>query len=277
MFGLELDLVELISTVAILAVCGVLAGFCAGLLGIGGGVIFVPVFYFVFTYVFHTDPDDAMVLATGTSLTCMIPTSISAALSQYRRGNTDLTVIKNWSVAMLIGVGVGSLVSSFYGGQWLAQHFGIVMILNSINTFFRAKAKPMFDHLPRPFFQQIIGFCIACFSVMLGIGGGTLTVPILNACSVEPHRAVGTSSAISLFVCIPGALVLFTTGTTPSTAPLGTFGLINLLAACCVIPLSVLAAPFGVRFGKGIKPSTLKRIFAVALFFVSIKMLLSAL
>ncbi len=275
MFGLEIA--ELISTIMILLICGILAGFLAGLLGIGGGVVFVPVFYFVFMHAFHADGNTAMVLATGTSLTCMIPTSISAAVSQHRRGNTDLELIKNWAPGLILGVLVGAVISSFYGGEWLAILFGSVMILNSLNTLLRAKAKPMWAKLPRVLVQRIIGFCIACFSVMLGIGGGTLTVPILNACSVEPHKSIGTSSAVSLFVCVPGAVVMLLTGTTPQDAPIGTLGLVNLLAALCVVPISVLFAPLGVRFGKKISPVTLKRIFAIALFIVSVRMLAGAL
>ena len=107
------------------------------------------------------------------------------------------------------------------------------MILNSINTLFRAKAKPAFDSLPGKAGQSVIAFCIACFSSMLGIGGGTLTVPILNACSVPPHKAIGTSSAVSLFVCVPGAILMLLTNSTPDHAPIGTFGLVNVLAALC--------------------------------------------
>lgn len=275
MFGLDLS--SLLTTVVILAICGGVGGLLAGLLGIGGGMIFVPVFYFVFMHFFGVSPDVAMMLATGTSLTCMIPTSISAAIAQYKRGNTDMDVIKTWATGMIIGVITGALVSSFYGGQWLAVLFGVIMILNSLNTFFRAKAKPMFDHLPGKFGQNIIGFCIACFSVMLGIGGGTLTVPTLNACSVEPHKSVGTSSAVSLFVCVPGALILFTTGVTPENAPVFTVGYVSLIAAICVIPVSMFFAPLGVRIGKSISPVTLKRIFAISLFIVAVRMLISAL
>lgn len=275
MFGLEWS--EVIYTVVILACCGLFGGLLAGLLGIGGGIVFVPVFYFVFYKVFHVIPDVAIMLATGTSLACMIPTSITAAVAQYNQGNTDMDVIKTWSIGMILGVLVGSLISSLYGGNWLAILFGVVMLLNSINTFFRAKAKPMFEHLPGKFGQRVIGFCIACFSVMLGIGGGTLTVPVLNACSVEPHHSVGTSSAVSLFVCIPGAIMLFATGTTPENAPIFTVGYVSLLAVACVVPVSIFMAPIGVNIGKKISPATLKRIFAIALFIVSVRMLLSGL
>ncbi len=94
-------------------------------------------------------------------------------------------------------------------------------------------------------------------------------IPILNACSEKPHRSVGTSSAVSLFVGIPGAIVLFITGVTPENAPIFTVGYVSLLAVACVIPLSIVAAPFGVKVGKNVSPATLKRIFAVAMFIVS--------
>lgn len=274
LFGIDLG--SFLFTAGILALCGAVGGFLAGLLGIGGGMIFVPVFYFIFINVFHVSPDIAMILSTGTSLACMIPTSITAALAQYRRGNTDLEVIRTWSAGMIAGVIVGALISSFYGGVWLAVLFGVIMILNSLNTFFRANAKPMYDSLPGKTGQRIIGFGIACFSVMLGVGGGTLTVPVLNACSTPPHKSVGTSSAVSLFVCIPGALILFTTGTTPENAPALTFGYVSFLAVMCVVPVSVLCAPFGVKTGKLLSPAALKRIFSVFLFIVALRMLLSA-
>ncbi len=271
------EFAELASILAFMLGASILAGLLAGLLGVGGGIIFVPVLYFFFLHVFDVEPGLGMMLATATSLACMIPTSIAAAMSQYRRGNVDLDIIKKWSLGMLAGVAAGSAISSIYGGTWLAILFGSVMTLNALNTLFRAKAKPAFPHLPGTFGQQCIAFSISCFSVMLGIGGGTLTVPTLNACSVEPHRSVGTSSGISLFVCIPGALFLFLGNSTPAGAPLGTFGLVNFLAAAFVIPFSVLAAPYGVRIGKMMNPVTLKRIFAIFLLVVSVRMLASGL
>ncbi len=274
-FGISF--VSLAITIISLLICGVFAGFLAGLLGIGGGIIFVPCFYLLFVGFFNIAPDTAMVVATGTSLLCMIPTSISAAKSQYKKGNTNIEVIKSWSIAMLIGVIVGIMTSKFYGGKWLAALFGGVMLLNSINTLLRAKATPAFKQLPNKPIQQIIAFCIACFSSMLGIGGGTLTVPVLNAFSVEPHKAVGTSSAVSLFVCVPGALLMLLTNSTPQGAPIGTFGLVNVLAAICVVPVSYVCAPWGVNIGKNIRPYTLKRIFALALFIISVRMLYSGL
>ncbi len=272
----EIDLQTLIQNILILASCACLAGFCAGLLGIGGGIIFVPVLYFVFMTALHVDADTAMILATGTSLFCMIPTSISAAISQYKKGNLSTDIVKTWAFGLCLGVILGSTIASRYGGKWISALFGSIMIINSLNTLFRANAKPLFDKLPSKFAQNVIAFFISLFSVMLGIGGGTLTIPVLNAHSVNPRQAIGTSSAVSLFVAIPGALILLFTSSTPINAPFATMGHINFLAALCIIPLSVLFAPFGVKFGKSISPITLKRIFAISLFIISIKMLMSS-
>lgn len=274
---LGLSFAEIGITLGVLFLCGLGAGFLAGLLGVGGGIVFVPCFYFIYTLFFHVPAEIAIVIATGTSLLCMIPTSISAALYQYRAGNSDIALIKRWSVSMLVGVAVGAVISSLYGGKWLAVMFGSVMLLNSANTLLRAKAKPAYSSLPRTFYQRIISFCIACFSVMLGIGGGTLTVPVLNACSVPPHKSVGTSSAVSLFVCVPGAVIMMLSSATEAGSPIGTWGHVNVLTALCVVPISILAAPMGVNIGKKIKPITLKRIFAVALFIISLRMLYSGL
>lgn len=273
LFGLTLA--QLLISIGVLVLCGVFAGFLAGLLGIGGGVVFVPCFYFIFSYFFKVPADTAILVATGTSLLCMIPTSISAARSQYKRGNMNIDIVKSWAVAMLLGVAVGTVVAKFWGGAWLAVLFGSVMIVNSLNMLLRAKAKPAFDSLPGHGPQCIIAFLIAGFSSMLGIGGGTLTVPVLNACNVKPHTCIGTSSAVSLFVCVPGALLMIfmNINATPEAAPIGTLGLVNVLAAICVVPVSILCAPLGVWFGKSISPITLKRIFAIALFFISARML----
>lgn len=264
-------------TLIVLLSCGALGGFLAGLIGVGGGIIFVPALCIVFIDVFGVDPGSAIVIATATSLVCMIPTSITSACSHRRRGNVDVTIIRQWGICMLIGVTAGALVSSFYGGQWLGFIFGTVVLANSLNTLLRANAPPFRDRLPPARVQHVIALCISFFSVMLGIGGGTLTVPVLNACGVPPHRSVGTSAGVTLFVCIPGVTVLLLTtlfsSNTPPGAPLGTYGYINLLAALCVIPTSMWFAPRGVAVGQRISPVNLKRVFALFLLAVALKML----
>ncbi len=259
-----------------LVMTGVVAGILAGLLGVGGGIVMVPVLYFIFQS-FEVAPQHAILLATGTSLAAMIPTSIMSIRSQKKRGNVDSDLLKRWGIFLLIGVLAGAALATHFGGVWLTAMFGSLAMLVSLNMLFRAKAKPFASALPGKAAQSFIAMIIGSVSVMIGIGGGTLSVPILTSCSYPPHRAVGTSSAIGLLIAVPGAITMLATGTTPVDAPFGTIGLVNLLGFACIVPMSVVFAPVGVRLGQKLNPVRLKQVFAVALAFTGARMLFSVL
>lgn len=263
----------------ILAFAGIAAGFLAGLLGVGGGIIFVPVLYFVFWKVLNIPPENAIVLSTGSSLATMIPTSLSSCMSHFKRGNVDIILLKKWLVFLLLGVGSGIYLSSRFGGLWLTILFGTVLMLAAINMLFFAKAKAIFNNLPRMPYQAIMPFMISCVSVMLGIGGGTLTVPTLSFFNYDTRKAVGTASTIGLIICLPGALTTLisdlSTNTAITGAPPLTVGHICFLAVFLIIPFSILMAPLGVKVNKEIPPHIIKRIFACLMIVTSIKMLMS--
>lgn len=255
---------------------GVLAGLLAGLLGVGGGIVMVPVLYFVFQ---HLDmaPQHAILLATGTSLATMIPTSIMSIRSQLHRGNVDLGLLKVWSPALLLGVLAGASLATRYGGTWLTVLFGGLALLVAANMLLRAKARPLTQQLPGKGPQSLMAAIIGAVSVMVGIGGGTMSVPVLTSCNYPPHRAVGTSSAIGLIISVPGAITMLLTGQTPADAPFGSVGLVNLLGLACIVPMSVVFAPLGVRLGQKLNPVRLKQVFAVALALTGARMLISVL
>lgn len=116
---------------------------------------------------------------------------------------------------------------------------------------------------------SIIGF----FSSMVGIGGGTLSVPMLTACNYPAHRAVGTAAAIGLLISLPGALTMLLLGQTPQDAPMGTFGLVNLVGFICIVPLTVLFAPVGAHIGSKLDSGKLKKVFAIVLCITGLRML----
>lgn len=271
---------NLLSVVPILAITGCLAGFLAGLLGVGGGIIFVPVLYFLLNNYFGISVDLAIMIATGTSLGCMIPTTMSSCLSHYKKGNTDLSILKKWLPFMLFGVVSGTIVAAYYGGNWLSILFGIIITLASLNMLFRAKANPLRDSLPGTAGQGAMAIFVSFFSVMLGIGGGTLSVPILTSCNVPTHKAVGTASSIGLIICLPGAistLIFSTSPNLPEDLELWCFGKISFLALLCIIPFSSLIAPLGVKVNRKLNPVMLKRLFGFMMIITGLKMLLSAL
>jgi uncharacterized membrane protein YfcA len=142
---------------------------------------------------------------------------------------------------------------------------------------FRAGAPALFQHLPGKLGQGILASLVGGLSVMIGIGGGTIGVPILNAFNVRAHLAVGTAAVFGLLIALPGVITLIIIGQTPIDAPFGTWGLINLPAFFIIIPLTILFAPLGAKLGAKLNPQQLKRAFAIVLMLTGSRMLFQAL
>jgi uncharacterized membrane protein YfcA len=259
-----------------LVFAGILAGTLAGLLGVGGGIINVPVLYFLFQH-FGVDSSSAMVIATGTSLATIIPTSISSIRSHHKRGNIDWQLIKRWLLFIVAGVLLGSWLVTQLDGRYFTILFALIALFMAFNLYFRSNASALFSTLPPMPYQGLLGSIVGFFSVMVGIGGGTLGVSILTAYNYVMHRAVGTSAAFGLLISLPGAFVLLLFANTPVDAPSGTWGYINFLALLILIPLSVAFAPVGVWLGSKLDGNKLKKIFALLLLVTAIRMLIQAL
>ncbi|PPC78684.1 hypothetical protein C4K68_04050 [Pokkaliibacter plantistimulans] len=255
---------------------GVVAGVLAGLLGVGGGIVIVPVLYWLFQHLGISAPT-AMSVATATSLATIVPTSISSIRSHHKRGNVDFDLLKLWSPAIILGVILGASVSTHISGHWLTLMFGIIAMLVAINMLFRSKAAPLAQSLPGTWAQRFMGGCVGLLSVMVGIGGGTLGVPLLTSFNVAAHRAVGTAAAFGLLIALPGVITMLVTGSAPADAPVGTLGLVNLPGFALIVPLTVLCAPLGVALGQKLDQAMLKKIFAVCLAFTGTRMLLQVL
>lgn len=252
---------------------GVFAGILAGLLGVGGGIVIVPVLYFLLQK-FGVSPASAMAVATGTSLSTIIPTSISSIRAHHRKGNVDWDLLKRWLPFMLLGVVAGSLLVTRVDGQVFSALFGVIAVLVALNMLLRANASALLTSLPGMAGQAGLGGAIGFFSVMIGIGGGTLGVPTLTSFNVAAHRAVGTAAAFGFIIAVPGAITLLLVATTPADAPAWTFGFVNLLGFAAIVPLTVLFAPVGVKLGAKLDAARLKKVFAVVLGFTGVRMLL---
>jgi len=271
-----MDLIEFASThlgsILALAATGIFAGLLAGLLGVGGGIVIVPVLFFLFQS-FGVSAASAMLLATATSLATMIPTSLSSIRSHRRKGNVDVGLLQRWSPFIVAGVLTGSWFVTRINGIWLTLLFGVIALLSALNMLFRTGKSALFPQLPGAFAQRLMGSSIGFFSSMVGIGGGTISVPLLTLYNYPAHKAVGTASAIGLLIAIPGALTLLVLGNRPNDAPVGTVGLVNLLAFCCIVPLTVLFAPVGAALAAKLDATKLKKIFAIVLLCTGIRML----
>ncbi|KUJ75582.1 hypothetical protein AVO42_09775 [Thiomicrospira sp. XS5] len=256
-----------------LIVTGVVAGLLAGLLGVGGGIVIVPVLYFIFQQIGMT-PMDAMSLATGTSLATIIPTSISSIRAHRQKGNVDTGLIQAWWVFMLLGVLAGSLLVSQVQSEGFIILFALIAMLVAVRMFLHKQSEAA--HLPSQLWQRVSATTVGGLSVMAGIGGGTIGVPVLSKFGFASHRAVGTAAAFGLIIALPGAIVMFLFGQAPLSAPFGTVGLVNWPSFLLIVPLTVLFAPLGVKLGQKLPAQTLKKVFAVVLLITGVRMFIQA-
>jgi uncharacterized membrane protein YfcA len=195
----------------------------------------------------------------------MIPTSLSSIRSHRQQGNVDFGLLQRWSPFIVCGVLAGSWLVTRIDGNWLTLLFGVIALLSALNMLFRTGKPALFPQLPRKSAQRLMGSGIGFFSSMVGIGGGTISVPLLTLYNYPAHKAVGTASAIGLLIALPGALTMLVLGNTPNDAPVGTVGLVNLLGFCCIVPLTVLFAPIGAALSAKLDAAKLKKIFAIVL------------
>jgi uncharacterized membrane protein YfcA len=266
---------ELLPLIGILAVSGVLAGFVAGMLGVGGGIVTVPVLEYSLRFAGVAE-EYRMHMAVATSLAAIIPTAFSSARTHHARGAVDWPLAKSWGAAMILGAALGSVLASHAPLAVLAGVFGSVAMLIA------AKMLLPLDHLrvaadaPRGWSGALTGGLIGCVSAMMGIGGGTLTVPTLNLCGYPIHRAVGTAAFFGIFISIPGTLgYLF--ARPPVELPWATVGFVSLVGLAVLAPGSMLTATLGARVAHSLSRRRLAQVFGLFLLLVGGRMLYRAL
>ena len=264
----------LVILIPLLLACGAVAGILAGLLGVGGGIVIVPMLYHLFTG-FGITPDTAMPLSVGTSLSTIVLTSWISARSHHRRGGVDWSLVKRWVPAVLIGVVVGTASAHFISGALLKVLFGGLLMFVSVHMLVTARhALSVFGALPVRPAQAALGVAVGGASSMLGIGGGTLMVPLLSLFSYPIHRAVATSSVFGFVISVPATFGYVIGGWHTAGLPLGSTGYVNWLSFAALVPATMLCAPLGVKLAYRLDVGQLKRVFAVFLFLVGVKMAL---
>lgn len=268
------DVSFLITAVIALAAAGVLAGFVSGLLGVGGGIITVPVMFEIFGLL-GVDPDVKMHLAVGTSLATIIPTSIMSAWSHAKRGAVDKTLLKILGPWGFIGVLIGAAVAGPVKGDVLMGVFATVAAVVSLYMFFRRDHWRLGHEIPQGFGGGVFGAVIGFLSTLMGIGGGTLGVPTMTLFNVPIHRAVGTASAFGLIVSLPGAIGFVVTGWNDPTLPPLSLGYVSILASGLLLPSILLIVPYGAKVAHSLSRGALQRAFGTFLALVSARMLTS--
>lgn len=262
---------EYLFWIGAMILAGTLGGLAAGLLGVGGGIVIVPILYIVLSSM-AVEPGLAMKVAVATSLASIIFTSLSSARSHHRRGAVDLILLRSWSIPIFTGVIFGTVLAGWLDGTWLTLIFAVVAVLVATNMFLRANAVPIFPDFPGGAAKVGSGIIVGTISALMGIGGGTLGVPILTAFGYDIRRAVGTAAALGFIIAIPGAIGYSVAGWSLEDKPPGSLGYVNLIGLAALVPLTVIVAPLGARLAHKISKKALSYSFAAFLLLVAARM-----
>jgi uncharacterized membrane protein YfcA len=260
---------QFIEIVAALSVGGVATGFLAGLLGVGGGAIIVPILYEVFRFL-GVDESNRIFLSVATSLAIIIPTALSSSRSHYRRGAVDMRVVRALGPWVAAGVVAGIFVASVAPATLLKAFFVGSAVFMAGRLLFGADATVSNDAiLPKPWVNRAAGVFIGAISTLIGIGGGAYISAYMSLFGWPIHTAIGTAAAFGPIIALPAAAGYVIAGWNAPGLPPLSLGYVSLLGAAVLSPLSVLVAPFGARVAHSLSRQTLQRIFAVFLLLVA--------
>lgn len=252
---------------------GVIAGLLAGMLGVGGGLVIVPVLVYLFTLQ-GFDSSVIMHLAIGTSLATIVLTSISSVRAHHQRGAVLWPVVVRLSPGIVVGAWLGAAVAHLLPTTALRIIFGLFELAVATQMALELSAAPH-RQLPGRIATGIAGIIIGTVSAIVGIGGGTLTVPFLTWCNVEIRRAVATSAACGLPIALAGSIAFIVSGWHQPALPSASSGYLHWPAVLGIGITSVLLAPFGARLAHTLPVKTLRRTFALFLALLGLRMLLA--
>lgn len=256
------------------SLAGIFAGLCAGLFGVGGGLIIVPVLMVIFASHGYS-PDVITHLSVGTSLATIVITSISSMQSHHKRGGVRWDIWQNMSIGLVVGSIVGAFVAEKLKGDILTLLIaGMAMIMGIKMLLAKKSDVQSVGNLPSKAVQIGAGGLIGSASAIFGIGGGSFTVPFLSRFGLPMQQAVGTSSACGLPIAIAGALGFMFFGRNLAGLPSDAVGFVHITAFICISLMSFIFAKVGAKFAHQLPANTLKRMFGGLLLLVSIKMLL---
>lgn len=269
-------LLPLLSMGALLLGIGAFAGVLAGLLGVGGGIVLVPAFFYAFQTLGYDGPQ-LMQLCLGTSLATIIVTSVRSVMSHHKKGAVDWDVLRKWAPGIVMGAALGVWLAAQMRSGSLQALFGVLgMVIGLYMGLGRAQWR-LGAMMPTGATRGMLSPAVGFLSVMMGIGGGSFGVPLMSLYNTPIHRAVATAAGFGILIAVPGVIGFLMVPIDPAFRPPFTVGAVNLVAFGLIIAMTLLTAPVGVALAHRMDPKPLKRIFAVFLTLVALNMLRKAL
>jgi len=267
----NLNISEILNLLAVLALAAAVAGFMAGLLGVGGGIIMVPALYYAFT-VLDYDIITRMHLSVGTSLAIIIPTSIISTKTHMEYDAVDFKMVKSFGVLILLGVILGTFLAVNLGTPQLVLFFSIfAFIVGMFFIFLREKLVENPKKISN-IIKNISGIIIGFISVPLGIGGGSLMVPFMRTFGYDIRKSIGTSAAVGFLISVSGAMTMIIGGEIIDNVKTPfSIGYINLLGFFVFVPVTMVMARIGAKVVYKINKKLLSKIFGTFLLIVSFR------
>jgi uncharacterized protein len=260
----------LLPMVALLLVIGAFAGVIAGLLGVGGGIVLVPAFFYAFTFLGFSGPH-LMQICLATSLATIIVTSARSVMAHNKKGAVDWEVLRNWWPYIAVGAVFGMVVASSLRSSTLQLIFGVLALCAGLYMAFGRSHWRLGPEMPEGRKRVGIGSAVGFFSVLMGIGGGSFGVPVMTLYNMPIHRAVATAAGFGIIIAVPSVIGFLLVDV--EIHPPFTIGAVNLPAFFLIIAMTMLTAPLGVKLAHRMDPAPLKRIFAVFITIVALNML----
>ena len=256
-----------------LLIAGATTGFFAGVFGVGGGIIIVPVLYELFRALGVID-EVRMPLAVGTSLAIIIPTSIRSFRAHREKGVVDTELLKAWAIPVIIGVIGGSLIARVAPPAFFKSLFAVIAAFTSFRLLFAKDNWVLESDMPKGLWLKIYGFVIGLLSSLMGIGGGQLCNVYMMLYRRPIHQAVATSSGLGVLISIPGALGYIYAGWPKmDLLPPFSLGFVSLIGLVLFTPTSMLVVPYGVKLAHRLSKRKLEVAFGCFLLIVVLRFL----
>jgi len=266
------EFITLLPVILTLLAVGAVAGVLAGLLGVGGGIVLVPAFFYSFSSLGY-DNAQLMQICVATSLATIVFTSIRSVSSHHKKGAVDWDILKTWAPGIMVGAIVGVLVAARLPSSVLVMVFGCLGICVGLYMAFGNKDWTLGDQMPTGGLRGMISSVIGFLSVLMGIGGGSFAVPTMTLYGIPIHRAVATAAGFGLAIAVPSAIGFLIAQPPMEGRPPFMVGYVNVGAFVVVVAMTMITAPLGASLAHRLDVKTLKRVFAIFLAIVSVNML----
>lgn len=265
---------EILAFAAAIAVAGVVSGLLAGVFGIGGGAILVPVFYQVLGLL-GVDESVRMHVSVGTSLAIIIPTSLRSFQAHHARGVVDMELLKSFVLPVPVGVVLASIAAAYLSSEGLRAVFAFIATAVGIRLLFNRDSWRLGTEIPGNPARAVIGAVIGFFSTLMGVGGGVMNNTFMSLYGRPIHQAVATSAGVGVLIAIPGTIGYIAAGWGNPLLPIGSTGFVNWIAFALILPVALLVTPYGVRIAHALPKRQLEIAFGLFCLFVAARFFIS--